>query len=173
MLAHMPRSGMELITAFAERENDPRHIPPAIMYPLLDALTAEGLTRLSPAGGAGSSIRPFELTDQGWAHVRGDAETLDESAPAPDAETGFAGDEGAPDTGEASVIEVRTRDTTPWGSGSAPATPLEEATERLWRAVDDARRNASEAKVDRARELVDECARELHELLVADGVRPE
>ncbi|QVQ51806.1 PadR family transcriptional regulator [Spiractinospora alimapuensis] len=173
LLARVPRSGMELITAFAEREDDPRHVPPAVMYPLLDALTAEGLTRLSMAGGAGSRMRPFELTEQGWAHVRGGAEAQDQAPSAPETVIGFASAEDAPDTGEASVIEVRTRDTAPWDTGSAPTTPLEEATERLWRAVDETRRHATETQADRARELVDECTRELHELLVASGVRPE
>lgn len=166
LLAREPLSGMEIMSTLAERGENPMIVPPAAMYPLLEELSAEGLTRLAMAKGAGSRQRPHELSPLGWEFLRGEVDL-----PTP-AEEDEADAKETDEAAKASVIEVRTRDTPPWdSSGTEPATPLEEATERLWHAVDDTRRNGTETQADQARELVEECARELHELLVAEGVR--
>jgi DNA-binding PadR family transcriptional regulator len=166
MLAQEPRSGMDLITAFAEREEDSKVIPPLTMYPLLEDLSAEGLVRLSMAEGAGSRQRPYELTPVGWFVLQGGP-----------TEPGFADtdeDEEGGTAPEATRIAVRTDTGPSTGDPSQhPPGSIEEAAQRLWNAVEEIRYHVDDDKlVEEARRRVMVCTRELRRILASAGPPP-
>lgn len=159
LLAEEPRNGLELVGEITERSGGERHIPDATMYPLLTELSDEGLVRLSPAAGAGSRQRPYELTERGWLLLRGEVPPASDGPPP-------QGDDA-----EAHRIHVRSSTTPPWLSGDdgQPTTPFEEAAQTLWEAVERAHRDTPEPAADQACDVMNACARELRRLTPASG----
>ncbi|UOE21824.1 PadR family transcriptional regulator [Thermobifida halotolerans] len=68
LLTEKPMSGYEIIKESRERSDGAWRPSPGSVYPMLQQLEDEGLVAPAPRGGEGRR-RPYELTEEGHAHV--------------------------------------------------------------------------------------------------------
>lgn len=172
LLAEEPYNGLEIIKEAAARTDGDWRVTDADLYPLLDQLYEEGLVRLALSGDGGfSRQRPYELTDEGRAHVTQHAATLitpwsdGSAAPAPPAVTPATGGEVQPAASEPQAEAVSVPVSTPEPAEPTAADRFREMSDRFAVAVDQVLEVGSDQQLERARQLVAESRRGLYQIL--------